>query len=211
MNFKSFYASSTRPTEIVLTENYGKDFIYVIERAAGESDKGAEFIGFYTRDGNYVTSARSTVDFIRANDLQLHCDERLFRPDIALIGYSEKENAWFGITSASATFVSKFTVGDVIVKGMPGYIPSNESEYVESVLETLTPAPVGKITVNVCSECGVRGVRIQAENHDRFFPMPVVFGKGEWTAETIEDAKQMAIDYVNQMHIALTLDVNAGS
>lgn len=202
MNFNSFYASSTRPVEIIRSGVYENDYIYTVERVGGEM--GSDLVGFYTREGNYVTSSKSTVDFIIANEIKLCCDARLFRPDVASIGYSEKEHAWYGITSFGASFASKFTIGDIVVKGMPGYAPANESEYVENVLGTLNLS--GKITVNVCSVGGVRGVQVQADDFDRFFPMPEIFGSGEWTAETIDDAKKMAIDYVNGMYAEFSLD-----
>jgi hypothetical protein len=32
-----------------------------------------------------------------------------------------------------------------------------------------------------------------------FFPFPKVWGRGEWTAKTLEDAKQMAIDFAESV------------
>ena len=53
----------------------------------------------------------------------------------------------------------------------------------------------------------VDGVRVKYEIHqqgtekifktDSLEPLDIEYGKGEWVAETIEDARQMAIDFAN--------------
>ena len=58
----------------------------------------------------------------------------------------------------------------------------------EWLLEDLQDAKIGRTGEEQCSIIG----KSISDAIEAFEPFPKVYGKGEWVAETLEDAKQMA-------------------
>lgn len=122
------------------------------------------------------------------------------------IGFNEKEQKWYGWSHRA---IFGFGIGSECKKGSGGYKAVDEADSIAEGLrfwddEHHLTTEAGKMEkVN-----GDRGVWITWEYSNTvpnkklrgtvssvFWNFPEVFGKGEWTAETLEDAKQMAIDF----------------
>jgi hypothetical protein len=123
---------------------------------------------------------------------------------VASIGFSEKEQKWYGWSHRA---VFGFGVGSEVKEGVFGFIPSDietalaeqtrfwsdryrtgvRSEVVSQDNKKVSIETTWRYTVDTPNEDirgSVSGVTTEVE-----------LGRGRWKAETLEDAKQMAIDF----------------
>lgn len=137
------------------------------------------------------------------------------------VGYSPKDNKWYG-WSRRAIF--GFNIGSTCKKGDSHYMPATPEELIDGYAEfysdiseelvnekrkecqilpdrsgiRVLPAPLMIPVANSIEELTnfiVDEVNLEEEDifKDKFYEIKC--GKGEWTAKTMEDAKQMAIDF----------------
>lgn len=136
------------------------------------------------------------------------------------IGLNKEEQKWYGWSHRA---IFGFGIGSTCKKGNVGYKPSTVDELFDSVTgadddgwawqnkEDVTKLD-GKIRIRVemtsCSAASIvdkcdsvvdaSGADLSPEKAaDDFFEIEV--GRGEWTAKTMEDAKQMAIDFADDI------------
>lgn len=130
--------------------------------------------------------------------------------DICSIGYCEKEDAWYGWSHRA---IYGFTIGTKVKMGDCAFAPSNMDEFIRDQLifwtdeyhEETKAAP--QVTIE---EDGtkVHGVIVSWKYNDKvpaeelrgkegsvFVQAPETWGRGEWVAETMDDARQMACDF----------------
>jgi len=169
---------------------------------------GSDLIGAYSPDGGFIGLEDEAKKFVERGIVpQLRPDS--VAGNSCSIGFSEAEQKWYG-WSHRAMF--GFGIGSVVTKGDCAYTPTDEEDYRLDVLRfwgegagaenhVWTKAEHGE-------EDGVRGVHVswlyddEVKNeairgtvHGHFWPYPKEWGRGEWTAKTLEDAKQMACDF----------------
>jgi hypothetical protein len=136
------------------------------------------------------------------------------------IGFNPTEQKWFAWSHRS---MYGFGIGSEVKNGDCAYKPKNIKDFNESLLEfwdidgswrecetpdIICATRLLSITSNVTDEDypGQQGTRIEKEtifkgvkNRDVvsviFTPYPKVWGRGCWTALTLDDAKEMAIDF----------------
>lgn len=129
---------------------------------------------------------------------------------VCSIGFSEKHNKWFGWSHRA---ISGFTIGSTVSIGDCAYrAPDKQSfgkqmtdffcgeEYYEDAdFYEHTDKITGKSGVMIVAKYNqsVPNTKLQGTVYQNFWPYPNEFGKGEWTAQSMEDAKQMAIDFAN--------------
>lgn len=119
---------------------------------------------------------------------------------VCSIGFCEKENKWYGWSHRA---IYGFGIGSKISKGMCGFLPSNKQEFIDThktffedgVSNTTVSASRKGITVTSHAK-KANGELVAYKN---FTPFPKVWGRGEWEAKTIDDAKQMAIDFADDV------------
>ncbi len=133
--------------------------------------------------------------------------------NICSIGFCEKEQKWYG-WSHRALF--GFGVGSECKKGSCHYQPTDPQDlmddmkrfWVDVANEFVTKDKILRQELDVQDpdqqrdglgallevEC-TRKVDKKVLNSVHWWPYPDVWGKGEWTAKTLEDGKQMAIDF----------------
>lgn len=147
------------------------------------------------------------------------CDKCGIKPELAnpgdsvcSIGYSEKEGKWFGWSHRA---IAGFQVGSEVKQGDVAYIPSNDSDierYLNNFWNNNPNHYDVKYTSNVIDPYGEQeglggmieykvkrttdGKELQFRH---WMPYSAASGRGEWTAKTLDDAKQMAIDYANNI------------
>jgi len=135
---------------------------------------------------------------------------QLASPDrkVCSIGFSEKEQKWYGWSHRA---MYGFTIGDSVKRGDCAYRPADEEGFRQKYLNFFGVGEHHKnpTVVDHTDENGKRGALITATYTDDvpnkklrgteyriFWPYEnEKFGRGEWTAETMDDAKQMAIDF----------------
>jgi len=153
---------------------------------------------YYSKfDGSYITfvGLEKNVKFLADREIT----EQLTHG----VGFSPKDNMWYGW---SHRVIYGFTIGSTCKKGDCHYKASNIEEEIEAAknfweddCHEYTKANVkeeGVIEVtwkynNKTPNKSIRGSEMSTE----WLYNPKKFGKGEWVAETMEDAKQMAIDF----------------
>ena len=128
---------------------------------------------------------------------------------VANIGFSEKENKWYGWSHRG---VCGFTIGSEVKKGHVAYNPSTVQDYEESYIRFWSYGMndyIENIFIDERTEDGfylitkyndkVPNTELRDTSYKMFVEYPKSYGKGEWKAETIEDAKEMAINYADNI------------
>jgi len=128
--------------------------------------------------------------------------------NVCSIGFCEKEQKWYGWSHRA---ISGFGIGSKVAKGDCAYHAPDKEAFIESCrsfweheTHTFTKAEDGT------SDDGWNCVKVSWLYSDRvpnndlrgktvveFMEYPKQYGKGEWTADTLEDAKRMAIDFAD--------------
>ena len=126
------------------------------------------------------------------------------------LGFNEEEQKWYG-WSHRAMF--GFGVGSECKKGSCGYSAGNRNDFAEENLKWYGDTDMAETykenaTVKEHTEKGVLGVLVKYNYNNKvpnksyrgkisseFEPYPETWGKGEWTAKTLEEAKMMAEEF----------------
>lgn len=145
------------------------------------------------------------------------CEERGISPELATpshrvcsIGFCETEQKWYG-WSHRAMF--GFGIGSTVSKGDCGYVPSDwddfleraadfwRGDYHEHVTATRGVDDDGRECAHVAWEYDntVPNKKLRGTISGSVMYPPEQWGKGEWTAATLNDAKQMAIDFAESV------------
>lgn len=101
------------------------------------------------------------------------------------------------------TILATFQIGSTCKKGDIHFVPSNEQEFIEQEVEFWKWKGFEIEAVNIGS-IGIELVMTLANGQSKkkayhLAKSPQSYGRGEWTAETLEDAKQMCIDYLTNL------------
>jgi len=109
------------------------------------------------------------------------------------IGFSPKLGKWFGFSHRA---IYGFKKGSTCKMGDCHFKPSNKEEFLESLKKWYDDPMYKDVELNHTKT----GVHIKYTTksgigEDRIEKYPTKWGKGEWTAKSMEDAKQMAIDF----------------
>ena len=128
------------------------------------------------------------------------------RPDdySCCIGFSEKEQKWYGWSHRA---IHGFGIGSTVKKGDCAYVPKDPNDFLTSYRDFWDDEHHERTWAEHTDHEGKLGVMVRWTYADTvpnrkligtegraFSPYPV-FGRGEWTAQTLDDAKQMALDY----------------
>lgn len=111
---------------------------------------------------------------------------------ISNIGFSEKEQKWYG-WSHRAFF--GFGIGSKVKKGDIAYNSPNIEDWIDGQKNFWKG-------LDVCEPDYEKKVLIKTSIKGGFVtktPFPKKLGKGEWVAKTLEDARQMAIDFAKNI------------
>lgn len=122
------------------------------------------------------------------------------------IGFSESEQKWYGWSHRG---VCGFGVGSEVSKGDCAYHAPNPNDFLEDMRRFFDDEQYndrtwayhgdknGELGVWIVQHLNqeVPNPKMRGRELRSFYAYPKKFGRGEWKAETLEDAKQMAIDY----------------
>lgn len=197
--------------ELVIDYEIFCTYILVTEKFRGTIIKGAYSI----IDGGYI----GLQDIAEELALKGIIAERISDDrNVCSIGFSEQEQKWYGWSHRS---MAGFTIGSEVTNKCLGYKPESKEVYLKRLLDRYKDNEDYK---NVTVEFGERnivkygeketynrieqGVRVIYEyskpsfhrperpsRNDMFYPFPDEWGKGEWVAKSLDDAKEMAIDF----------------
>lgn len=165
-----------------------------------------------------ATIKKDVID--RAKDLLTYGNELipyLQRAKVCSIGWSPEKKKWFGWSHRA---IYGFTIGSKVKKGSCAFIPSNKEDFIEDLLNFWEMNGDGSwfiedsfkkrlLDYKEVEKKGQKGIEIKSEIRffgrqkgrkseiqTQFEPYPK-WGKGEWVAQNLEDAKQMAIDFAD--------------
>ena len=119
----------------------------------------------------------------------------------ALIGFCETEQKWYGWARA----MYGFEVGSIVKKGDIAYTPSNRKDFIEDAVRFWSDPEHKNVHADPISNFDEDGkefymIQWEVEGENQIAGasvyVPNQWGRGEWTAESLDDAKQMAIDFV---------------
>jgi len=174
---------------------------------------GMELKSAYTPEGHYIGSSRwaHRLTVTRGIKPEIrqdpnNMDANSGRGYPCSIGFCEHEQKWSGWSHRA---IYGFGVGDRVKKGDCAYNPANMADFVENAIAFWRSEHHSRIWAEQGVELhGVEGLSICWEHNDTvpnekmrgqigsvFMPYPESYGRGEWTAKTLEDCKQMAIDF----------------
>ena len=172
---------------------------------------------YYSKvDGAYLTRVgmENHLNFLLKRGITEQIQDGYGEPNTCCIGFNPIEKKWYGWSHRA---IFGFGIGSECKKGNCHYEPSNKEDFKEDCLrfwgdtdmdETYKTNPIAEEV----EQDGKLGVWVRYTYNDKvpneemrgqisgmFCEYPEKWGKGEWVAETIEDAKQMAIDFARNI------------
>lgn len=125
---------------------------------------------------------------------------------VATIGFNPTEQKWYGWSHRA---IFGFGIGSSVKKGDCGYNPDNKETFLEGLKrgeeKTHKTEYIVKEDGVLCKSTFLGYDEDFSQDKfignisEQLYNYPEKWGKGEWTAETIEDAKQMAIDFARSV------------
>jgi len=197
-----------------ITKKQCDEFLATIaEVKPWDAGNGEMIDAWYSKvDGSYITFTNISTDisWMIANGIteQIQSNE----PEdakVACIGFNPIEQKWYG-WSHRAFF--GFGIGSEVKKGHCGYVSTDINDLIERSIQFWSDETVKNVAgIAATNDKGIEGVQITYEYvtekvpneslhgqiGEQFMYPPKKWGRGEWKAETLEDAKQMAIDFAH--------------
>jgi hypothetical protein len=190
--------------ETLSTRNYKAGYVVnqvLVDGMGGEPFKVKQAV---TPDGLYIGDPKWAF---------ILCKKRGIKPELAKpthsvcsIGFNETEQRWYGWSHRA---MAGFGIGSSVKRGDCGYVPVDwEDARADAVRFWSDDWRTLVTAVDDVDEAGRLCFRVEWSYTEtvpnaalrskisgaRHYP-PETFGRGEWTAETLADAKQMAIDF----------------
>ena len=138
------------------------------------------------------------------NDVKYLAEKEITQELTHGVGFSPKDGKWYGWSHRA---IYGFDIGSTCKKGDCHYRVANEDDEIEAALRFwsddeyhektwVEKVENGEIHINWKYNNTVPNEKIRNTISGVIWHFdPNNFGKGEWIAETLEDAKQMAIDF----------------
>ena len=121
------------------------------------------------------------------------------------MGFNPLEQKWYGWSHRA---IYGFGIGSTCKRGDVHYRPTDKDDFLQDMIRFWTEAD----HLNVVGEHREDGVYVEWETSQNVpnekargqisgctTQYPDEYGRGEWTAETLADARQMAIDFANNI------------
>lgn len=192
--------------KIITYKKYGYE---LRDEASDMKDYGGEGVikiqSAYTLAGDYIGD-KALANFV-CRKLKVKPEKRRPEHNSCSIGFCENDQKWYGWGRA----YHGFGIGHTVKKGNCSYKAPNKKDFLDRCVDfwtseyhenmegiEITDEELGKgIEVSWINNDKVPNERVRGTSDSTFTPYPKKFGKGEWTAKTLEDCKQMAIDFVD--------------
>jgi len=130
---------------------------------------------------------------------------------VCSIGFCEREAKWYGWSHRA---IYGFGPGSEVKRGDCGYRPTDKEDFRRDCIRFWESAlrehvwglgghssSRGSDGVLVCWRYSqtVPNESLRGKTGEDFTPYPDTWGRGEWTAVTLDDAKQMAVDFAESV------------
>lgn len=201
----------------VISKEEIESFLSVISVIGNSEIAGDTGEIYYSKiDGSYLTRVgmEDRIEFLISNGITEQIQGSYKGSKVSSIGFNPVEQKWYGWSHRA---IFGFGIGSKVAKGSAGFIPSSKEEFKEDMLAFWGDTDLkGSYKKNASAieyvQNDVPGVLVQytytqdVPNRSisgtttlTFCKYPEVFGRGEWVAETLDDAKQMAIDFARSV------------
>lgn len=173
-----------------------KDYLNLVAHVTNSTIPGDDGQVYRSNfDNSYLTRVEMEehVDILAALDIT---------EELSLgLGFSPTSNKWYGWSHRA---IYGFTVGSTCKKGDVHYSPANIEDALEDCIRFWEDENHSKTWGEIIDDHTVKisweysdkvpneSLRLTSNSTIQKYPE---FGKGEWTAKTLEDAKQMAKDF----------------
>ena len=147
----------------------------------------------YTQEGHYIGDSKWAYRLCHTQGIV----PELIAPDhnVCSIGFCEREQKWYGWSHRA---IYGFGIGSMCKAGDCGYKPDNVQELAEKHVGWNDSVEiVDDHTIRVCNVFVCVPGLSSADCQDTTECYLVSVGRGEWTAQTLDEARQMAIDFAN--------------
>ena len=197
---KRTYVTKKRMQEFLANNTYIK---------AWEDCTGEKHEAYYSKtDDSYITFVGLEDDL--KHFVRMGITERLQAPgegySTTAIGFNPKENKWYGWSHRA---IYGFGIGSTCEEGDCHYRPFDKEDRIKDAIRFWeSDSHLDTHAAHEDKVDGRDGIWIEWTYNDKvpnkkirgttssmFCAYPETYGKGTWTAKTIEDAKQMAIDF----------------
>lgn len=171
---------------------------------------GAEHVlGAYAPDGGYI-GTEEWAQILEARGIVPQLRPGSVPGNSCSIGFCDREQKWYGWSHRA---MHGFAVGDSVAKGDCAYSPTDPEDFRLDVLRFWGEGVAAEWHEWTRAEHGAddegnEGVQVtwkynvttpnaslRGTEGGVFSRYPETYGRGEWTAETLDDAKQMACDF----------------
>lgn len=194
---KNFCELNTSPCQW----NKEKDWIEVLSK-----DKKCYLTANCTLEE--IESEASVIDLLVANDINF-VDTIYESSNVACIGFSEKNQKWYGWSHRA---YCSFGIGSEVKRGDCAYVPTDKEDYKNDAIRFWTEESHINVHIENENEQGFDVVWTISDNPilvpnpkarggkgSHHYVYPKGYGKGEWVAKTLDDAKQMAMDFAESV------------
>jgi len=154
----------------------------------------------YSKDGDYLGSPKYAYRLVHKFGVR-HFEKVASDHGVCSIGFAPKLQEWYGWSHRA---IYGFTIGSTCKKGDCHYIPKTFGEiksdcYAREDNMCHANASVPVAPVDPSKPEGIQVASGPVEGVVPCLKKNCVFetGRGEWTAENLQDAKQMAIDFAS--------------
>ncbi len=198
---------SIEVTEILSERNYAAGYVVRTELWEHGDDEPTKMKVAYTPSGDYIG------DSIWAYRL---CNTRGIKPEktnrnhcVCCIGFCESEQKWYGWSHRA---IYGFGIGSEVKRGDCAYHSTDrddflldmvrfwtEDNHIDVVGERTTESGLDGVYVSWTYSDDVPNIKIRGGISGVFNPYPETWGKGEWTAKTLEEAREMACDFAESV------------
>ena len=166
---------------------------------------------YYSKvDGAYLTRVGSekNLNFLLKRGITEQIQDGYGEPRTCCIGFNPIEQKWYGWSHRA---IFGFGIGSECKQGNCGFKPSNKDEFIKREMSFWGDLEyaVNDIVEYEEKENGiliyyiyndkVPNKKLIGTKYEHLSEYPTEWGKGEWTAKTIDDAKQMAIDFARSV------------
>lgn len=166
---------------------------------------------YYSKiDGAYLTRVgmEEDLNFLFKRGITEQIQDGYGEPKTCCIGFNPTEQKWYGWSHRA---IFGFGIGSECKQGDCGFEPSNKAEFIEEAMSFWGDCEYAVngvadyeekengILISYIYNNEVPNEKLRGTKYEHFLKYPTKWGKGEWVAKTIEDAKQMAIDFARSV------------
>lgn len=190
-------------SETIFVQKYPEHGYEVRTEIVDNPEEGCDPITMrsaYTTSGDYIGD-HQTATFL--------CEEKGIAPElidsehnVCSIGFCVTEQKWYGWSHRA---IFGFSIGSSVKKGDCAYIPSDVTDLAETLSEwndyvEIIDGQNVQIATKLCTIEGENDdgtIKLADEYETEYYTVKT--GRGEWTAKNLDDARQMATDFANDV------------